>query len=146
MIDRADPVLRDFLKASGFGFTAYQSGAPAGYFPATDDAARADVIARLEAHLRGFDFADADLGGFDVAAFLKAVADARPLPTDDIAHRPHVGPMAARALPEPDFLATHIGFAKLSGRNRIMPLMVLSLAITLGVYLVIQRIGAAPVP
>jgi hypothetical protein len=145
MISRADPVLREFLKASGFGFIPYQSGAPSGYYPAVDATARADVITRLDAQLGQFDLKDADLGGFDFGAFLKSIVDARPLPARDADPAPVSEPEAAAAQPGLDGQAMPVSFAKLSGRNRVLPLMVLSLAAMMGVYWLIQHIDAAPI-
>ncbi len=135
MIERADPVLREFLKASGFGFIPYQSGAPAGYYPAGDDAARSDVITRLDAQLDQFDLKGADLGGFDFGAFLKSIVDARPLPAGDADPEPVADPVAAAVQPGLDGHAMPLSFAKFTGRNRVLPFMVLSLAATLGVVL-----------
>ena len=145
MIDRADPVLREFLKASGFGFIPYQSGAPSGHFPAVDATARADVINRLDTQLGQFALQGADLGGFDFGAFLKSIVDARPLPDSDADPAPPAASMAPADRGALHADGTQISFAKLSGRNRVLPLMVLSLAVTMGVYWVIQHIGAAPI-
>lgn len=145
MIEQADPVLRAYLKASGFGFIAYQSGAPAGYFPAVDDAARSDVIARLDENLGRFDLKGADLGGFDFSAFLKSIAEGQPLPEVDAGKDTPAEPEETRPWSEPDYLAMPTGFAKLTGRNRVLPLMVLSLAVVLGLYWLIQHIEAAPI-
>jgi len=144
MIERADPVLREYLKVSGFGFIAYQSGAPAGRFPAVDGSARADVIARLNENLGRFDLKGADLGGFDFGAFLKAITEGQPLPPGGDGRRPRVAPVETLAPIEPEFMAMPTGFAKLVGRNRVLPLMVLSLAATLGLYWLIEHIQAAP--
>ncbi|MFN3844764.1 MAG: hypothetical protein ACK4RZ_02945 [Paracoccaceae bacterium] len=43
----ASPALRNYFLASGFGFNTYQSGAPAGRYPAKDEAARMSIICRL---------------------------------------------------------------------------------------------------
>lgn len=77
-IERADPVLREYLKASGFGFVPSGSGLPQGYAPGEDEGARNDVLARLEENLSRFDLAGADLGGFDFAALVRAITRARP--------------------------------------------------------------------
>ena len=142
MIERADPVLRDYLKSSGFGFIPYQSGAPAGFFPAADEPARTDVVARLDENLGRFALVGSDLGGFDFAAFLRTIAEGQPLSTSETS-----GSAPPTATPRPqaniDFLATPTAFAKLSGRNRVMPLMVLALAATLGVFWLIERLDAA---
>jgi len=142
MVERADPVLREYLKASGFGFIAYQSGAPAGYFPAVDNAARADVIARLDENLARFDLTDANLGGFDFSAFLNSVAEGQPLATLDADKDTPAASVETRPWREPDYMATPTGFAKFTGRNRVLPLMVLSLAVVLGLYWVAQHMSA----
>lgn len=145
MIEQADPVLREYLKASGFGFIAYQSGAPAGYFPAVDHAARADVISRLDENRIRFELRGADLGGFDFSAFFKSIAEGQPLATLDDADKdtPAVSG-ETRPWREPDYMATPTGFAKFTGRNRVLPLMVLSLAVVLGLYWVAQHMNAGP--
>ena len=143
MVERADPVLREFLKASGFGFIPYQSGAPEGYFPAVDESARKDVIARLVDNLERFDLKGADLGGFDVAVFFRVITRGQPMAESDTGREP--APAAARTPHvDPDLFATPTGFAKLTGRNRVMPLMVLALAATLGVYWLIQHLEGMP--
>lgn len=137
----ADPDLREYLKASGFGFIAYQSGAPAGHYPAVDESARADVVARLNENLKRFDLTGADLGGFDFGQFLKAIAEGRPLPSGEAAPEPRA-PEPTKA--EHEIFAMPTGFAKFSGRNRVMPFMVLSLAVTFGVYWLIHHVETVP--
>lgn len=149
MIERADPVLREYLKASGFGFITFQSGAPAGHYPSADGPARADVVTRLNENLARFELKGADLGGFDFAAFLKAITEGHPLPSTNADTGPRVapdetGPDGKGPRIEPEFMAMPVGFAKLTGRNRVMPLMVLLLAATLGLYWLIEQIQTAP--
>ncbi|HCQ65401.1 MAG TPA: hypothetical protein DIU07_09705 [Rhodobacteraceae bacterium] len=145
MIERADPVLRDLLKASGFGFIPFQGDAPAGQYPAEDAAARTEVITRLVAQLGQFDLKGADLGGFDFGGFLKSIVDAGPLPDSGAAPDPRMAPTARPSRTALNAEAMPSGFAKLSCRNRVLPFMVLSLAVTLGVYWVIEHIEAAPI-
>jgi len=76
---RADPVVQDYFKASGFILEAYQSGAPDGHFPARDADARAAVIERLTTNLKTHDLKGADFGGFAFGAFLKATGEAQPI-------------------------------------------------------------------
>ena len=140
MIERADPVLRAYLKASGFGFAPSHSGAPAGRFPADDRVARTNVFARLDTNLSKFDLKDADLGGFDFAAFLKAIVEGQPLQASDLPE----GPARAPAGPPPArqaMLAEPGGEAKLGAHQKVMPLMLLALAATLGISLLIQQLG-----
>lgn len=141
MIDRADPAFRDFLKSSGFGFIRGGSKVPAGYYPAEDDAARTDVIARLEGNLDAHALRGADLGGFDFGQFLKSVIEARALPTDAPDPAPSNRP---DRLPVDDAFAAPSGYARLTGRNRVLPLMVLSLAATLGLYWAVHYIEMMP--
>ncbi len=79
MIERADPVLRDYLEASGFDLVASRSGVPAGFCVAADKSAITDVLQRLNQNLPNFALKGADLGGFDFAALLMAVTTAQPL-------------------------------------------------------------------
>lgn len=140
MIERADPVLRDYLKASGFGFAPYHSGAPAGRFPASDRVARTDVFARLDTNLSKFDLKNADLGGFDFAAFLKAIVEGKPLQLSDAPE----GPARAQASPPPArqvMLAEPGGEAKLGAQYRVMPLTLLGLAAALGFSWLIQQLA-----
>lgn len=140
MIERADPVLRAYLKASGFGFAPYHSGAPAGMFPAADRVARTDVFARLDANLSEFDLKNADLGGFDFAAFLKAIVEGQPLQASDET----ANPTRAKASPPPapaELVTEPSGLAKLAAHHKVMPLMVLALTATLGISWLIQQLA-----
>jgi len=80
MIERADPLLREYLKTCGFGFVPSESGLPAGLYPAEDGGALTDVKGRLQASIEKFSLQGADLGGFNLAALLSAIAKAQPLP------------------------------------------------------------------
>ena len=78
----ADPVLKDMLKASGFDFTTYDSGAGEGFIPAEEEPYYKDVIQRLPESMDGFDLEHADLNGFDFGAFLLTCARAKALGSD----------------------------------------------------------------
>lgn len=105
MIERANPVLREYLKASGFGFVPSGSGLPAGYYPGEDESALDDVLTRLDENLAKFPLTGINLGGFDFAAFLRAITAARPLlqtgahpaPAAPRVHAPALARVAAAA-------------------------------------------------
>lgn len=75
----ADSCLREWLEVSGFGLGTYDSGAGRGRYPASDEAARVDVIGRLSDNLRKAELKRANLNGFDLSNFLKAVIEAKPV-------------------------------------------------------------------
>jgi hypothetical protein len=80
----ADPVVQDFFKACGFGFNTYDSGAPDGYFPADDLAARNDVTERLAANLSVYDLTGKSTNGFDFDAFVASEIAAQPIEMDAV--------------------------------------------------------------
>ena len=140
MIERADPVLRDFLKACGFGFVASGSALPAGFYPPEDEGALTDVIQRLHDTLPEFSMAGADLGGFDFAAFLRAVTNAKPLPEDaGQSRKPRVAPVHHdTARQEGD-----VAYAASAGRGRVGSL-VLNLGGLLLMFYVAVKLFATP--
>lgn len=75
----ASPALLAYFKASGFGLESYASGAPEGHFPASDLAARNDVIDRLTENLAQFDVTEETASGFDFGAFLDYEITAQPI-------------------------------------------------------------------
>lgn len=77
------PMLRDYFLASGFGLNTYQSGAPAGRYPAKDEAARMDIIRRLTENASRFPLpqpGDSDL--FQLDDFLAELARSEPFDDD----------------------------------------------------------------
>jgi len=81
---RAPSALRDYFVASGFGFNTYQSGAPAGRYPAKDEAARLAIILRLTENVSCHALPrldDAPEGGdvFRLGAFLAELDHAQPI-------------------------------------------------------------------
>lgn len=70
--------VRQCLRTSGFVLRVYDSGAGPGRYPASDESARGKVLGRLRHNLRQLP-ADADWNGFDIAAFLDAASEARPV-------------------------------------------------------------------
>ncbi|NEX47375.1 hypothetical protein [Pseudotabrizicola algicola] len=81
---RAPPALREYFVASGFGFNTYDSGAPAGRYPAKDEAARLAVIFRLTENASRHALPrpdDAPEGGevFRLGAFLAELDRAQPI-------------------------------------------------------------------
>ena len=75
----ADPKVMALFEAAGFGFNVYDSGAGPGRYPAKDEAARTDVVARMAEAMKEMDYKGADLNGFDFGAFLKVVVEAKPV-------------------------------------------------------------------
>ena len=75
----ADPVVREYFEASGFGFDTHNSGAGPGFYPSTDEAARVAVIEMLGAHMADFELAGANFNGFDLEAFLTHLTEAEPI-------------------------------------------------------------------
>ncbi|MFN4130758.1 MAG: hypothetical protein ACK4GC_13235 [Paracoccaceae bacterium] len=81
---RAPPALRAYFVASGFGFNTYDSGAPAGRYPAKDEAARLALIYRLTENARRHALPrpdDAPEGGdvFRLGAFLAELDRSEPI-------------------------------------------------------------------
>ncbi|MDO9639783.1 MAG: hypothetical protein Q7J44_14685 [Pseudotabrizicola sp.] len=81
---RAPPDLRKYLLESGFGLNTYKSGAPAGHYPASDEAARLDLIHRLAENAPGFALPgpeEAAEGGdvFRLGQFLEALDQSQPI-------------------------------------------------------------------
>ncbi len=78
------PALRDYLEASGFGFTTYDSGAPAGRYPAKDGPMIVHVVERLSQNRSDFDFAASRSveplpGGFNFGHFELHLATIKPI-------------------------------------------------------------------
>jgi hypothetical protein len=81
---RAPQAVRDYLCASGFGEGTHHSGAPAGRYPAADEAARVAVIEALAANVGRFDLARADdrqprRDAFHLSGFYAALIEAEPI-------------------------------------------------------------------
>lgn len=81
---RAPSSLRTYLLESGFGLNTYSSGAPAGHYPASDEAVRLDLIQRLADNARRFALPspeDSAEGGdaFRLGAFLEALEQSQPI-------------------------------------------------------------------
>lgn len=88
----ADPEVRAYFKASGFGLDSYDSGAPAGYFPTEDLAARNDVTERLTHNLAKFDLKGKDTNGIHFADFLAFEMSAQPIDITSLTKRAKVQP------------------------------------------------------
>ncbi|TGD66346.1 hypothetical protein EYC08_05595 [Tabrizicola sp. WMC-M-20] len=81
---RAPSGLRSYLLDSGFGLNTYSSGAPAGRYPASDEAARLELIQRLAENAHRFALPrpeDTAEGGdmFRLGAFLQALDESQPV-------------------------------------------------------------------
>lgn len=94
----SEPV-RKLFRASGFGFTCYQSGAADGTYPAEDEPAHVDVIGRLTENLQGLSLVAEDLNGFDFEAFVDHILAARPTELDEAIPSPPV-PAPSRRVAE----------------------------------------------
>ena len=75
----ADQAIRTFFLESGFGLQDYDSGAPPGRYPISDEDHRIRVIERLTANLGTHDMSTANWGAFDFQAFLAGLDHAQPL-------------------------------------------------------------------
>ncbi len=105
-LQRAPQGLQDYLRASEFGFNTYHSGAPAGRYPDTDDAARIMVIEMLAGNVGKFDLPRADDSqppedAFHLPAFFAALVEAQPISMPTDAAPPTIGPAAADPLIPP---------------------------------------------
>ncbi|MEL6841202.1 MAG: hypothetical protein AAFP85_18100 [Pseudomonadota bacterium] len=79
MLEKADPAVRTFFVDSGFALQSYDSGAPPGRYPISDEAARVQVIEKLTTNFTAHDLSGANWGGFDFQAFLEVMEHAEPL-------------------------------------------------------------------
>jgi hypothetical protein len=73
--------LRKLFLDSGFGLNRYDSGAPAGYYPARDEAARTHVIQLLTQNIQALpdQSEPQSKGGFNFGDFLTHLASTQPL-------------------------------------------------------------------
>ena len=78
-LQAADEAVRTFFVDSGFGLQDFDSGAPPGRYPASDEDHRIRVIERLTANLGTHDLTGANWGTFDFQAFLSGLDVATPL-------------------------------------------------------------------
>jgi len=84
---RAPQAVQDYLRGAGFGMNTYDSGAPAGRYPAEDEPARVALIEKLAVELPRHSLPKADDSQpdpreFNLPAFFEAVVLAEPLPAD----------------------------------------------------------------
>lgn len=75
-LKQADVVVQTYFTESGFALQSFDSGAPAGRFPARDEDARIDVIDRLSSNLETHDLSRVNWGGFDFEVFMDALSTA----------------------------------------------------------------------
>ncbi|MEL6682377.1 MAG: hypothetical protein AAFQ09_07000 [Pseudomonadota bacterium] len=99
MLEKADPAVRTFFEDSGFALQAYDSGAPSGRYPASDEAARVKVIEKLTANFTTHDLSGVNWGGFEFSAFMDVMENAQPLEDETllappIRQQPSVAPSA----------------------------------------------------
>lgn len=94
-LQAADEAVRTFFVDSGFGLQDFDSGAPPGRYPASDEDHRIRVIERLTANLGTHDLTGANWGRFDFQAFLGGLDVATPLEDETL-----LAPTVAR--PSPD--------------------------------------------
>lgn len=74
----ADPDVRAYFVASGFGLHVFDSGYAPGTYPARDMADRMVIVERLSANLGVFDLGGLDMNGFDFESFMAHLGAARP--------------------------------------------------------------------
>ncbi len=100
-LGRADQAVRTFFLDSGFALQVYDSGAPPGRYPISDEIPRVKVIEKLTANFTTHDLTGADWGGFDFQAFLEVMERAEPLEDETLlappkqAQRPPEQPVRA---------------------------------------------------
>jgi hypothetical protein len=87
----APDLLRDYFIASGFGLNTFDSGAPEGRYPASDEQARLAIIGKLAENASTFPLPAPDAypeGGdvFRLGEFLLALDESEPLSGDDQAN------------------------------------------------------------
>ena len=91
-LNGASPVVREFFKASGFGFSTYDTGAPDGYYPHENETAYLDILNRVSENLKVFNLKDENTNGFFFPDFLAHIVAAKPLDmnkkTQEIAAEP----------------------------------------------------------
>lgn len=83
-LGRADPAVQTFFLESGFALQVYDSGAPPGRYPISDESPRVKVIEKLTANLETHDLATANWAGFDFPEFLKTLDSAIPLEDESL--------------------------------------------------------------
>lgn len=75
----ASETVRDFFKASGFGFTVFDSGAGPGRYPKENEVAHLDVLRRLSQNMKQFDLKGQETNGFELPDFLAHIVAAKPI-------------------------------------------------------------------
>ncbi|MDX8346453.1 hypothetical protein SLH49_00495 [Cognatiyoonia sp. IB215446] len=100
-LEKADASVRTFFLESGFALQVYDSGAPPGRYPISDEAARVGVIEKLTANLGNHDLSGVNWGGFDFQSFLASLDAAKPLEDETLlAPTPRAAPATARPRPK----------------------------------------------
>ncbi len=78
-LNGASPVVREFFKASGFGFSTHDSGAPDGFYPQENETAYLDVLRRVSENMKVFNLKNEDTNGFFFPDFLAHIVAAKPV-------------------------------------------------------------------
>ncbi|TMV06865.1 hypothetical protein FGK63_12140 [Ruegeria sediminis] len=77
----ASPAIRRLFLNSGFGLNTYDSGVPAGYYPAEDEEARNQILRQLVGDMKNTRLRGEYCGDFELAGFLDHILTAKPLIT-----------------------------------------------------------------
>jgi hypothetical protein len=119
----ADPEVRAYFEASGFGFTVFDSGAGPGRFPAKFEADINNTIQRLSDNVEKFELGGKDWNGFEMGTFLEHVVAMKPVemapPVDPFSAPPHQGAPADPFSGPPDQGAALDADASLSPLDRV---------------------------
>lgn len=95
----ASPVVQEFFKASGFGFSTYQSGAPEGYYPKENETAYLDVLQRVAKNMKVYDLKKENTNGFFFPDFLAHIVAAKPIEMNKVERKKDADRVAAAAAP-----------------------------------------------
>ena len=98
-LNGASPAVREFFKATGFGFSTYNSGAPDGFYPQENETAYLDVLQRVAENLKVFDLKEESSNGFFFPDFLAHIVAAKPMDMAKQDPRKAPGKIAAQAAP-----------------------------------------------
>ena len=130
-LKRADAAVTGYFTDSGFALQHFDSGAPAGRYPARDEDARIAVIDKLSANLHTHDLAGAIWDDFDFDAFMDALSAAEPVEDELLAPTVRSSPRVE------GLLAAQIASRRSKGR-RMMAFGGLMLGLILLIYVASQ--------
>ncbi|MEO1641083.1 MAG: hypothetical protein AAFU41_17740 [Pseudomonadota bacterium] len=136
----ADQVVQDYFLASGFGLNTYDSGAPAGRFPAKDEEARAEIIDNLTKNLQSHDLKGANFGGFNFSDFLTSIGEANPITMPSKSAAPDA-PARARPSGLTNEEATDLAMARMASQRQKGLRMIAFGGLLLGLILIFYVAG-----